>query len=696
MGSVRIAAGHTACLRATTRTGSGRGRAAADSIGAMKSPLLLEVITQQAAAYALIHRPGTGAGTLEVLVGEPVVAGSLADLPLPPLDPAATRPDLIAVVPYRQIGARGLACVDDGAPLVAIRVLRHATVRLDRATRLLPRDLARLGPGAFDLDDDAYQAAARSVVDREIGRGTGSNFVLSRTFHGTLGGDAHRQALATFRRLLRSERGTYWTFLVHWQGRTLLGASPECQVRLDAGVATMNPISGTYRHPAGGPTPRDLRRFLADHKETDELFMVVDEELKMMADVCDRDIRLRGPRLRPMSRLTHTEYLIEGTTPLDPRQLLGRTMPAPTVTGSPVTAAARVVAEHERTGRGYYGGAVALFGQVAGRRTLDSALLIRTADVGDDGRVSIRAGATLVRHSDPAAEAAETRTKAASLLRAFGHDPATRVPAVRGALYRRSLRSGRTARMLGGRNAGLSRIWRGLPDPAGRSGHAALRGRRLLILDAEDGFTAMLARMAGLLGVIVEVRPVLAHGVRGTAAFARAGHPPPDVVLLGPGPGDPRDRADPRIVALRNAARALLAGDLPFLAVCLGHQVLCDVLGLPIHRLPEPAQGVQREISLSGRRERAGFYNTFAAASDSHLLHHPDVTEPVQVERDASTGAVHALSARGMRSVQFHVESVLTENGMDILGRMLAAVLSESNGAGSSSADGRQVTGRQA
>ncbi|GAB3855943.1 anthranilate synthase family protein [Dactylosporangium cerinum] len=657
----------------------------------MTSPgdaLLTAVIGAQAAAYALIHRPGIGPGTLEVLVGEPVTAGSLAEVPLPPLA-AAARPDVLAVVPYRQIGARGLTCVDDGAPLVAIQVRRHATVRLDRAVRLLPRDPARLGPGGFDLDDDAYEAAVRAVLAREIGCGTGSNFVLSRTFHSRLGGPADRQALAAFRRLLRSEQGTYWTFLVHWEGRTLLGASPECQVGLAGGVAIMNPISGTYRHPAGGPTPRGLRRFLADGKETDELFMVVDEELKMMADICEGGARLRGPRLRPMSRLTHTEYLIEGATRLDPRQLLARTMPAPTVTGSPVTAAARVVAEHERTGRGYYGGAVALFGQRAGRRTLDAALLIRTADVRADRRLSVRVGATLVRHSDPAAEAAETWTKAASLLRAFGHEVDARGPAVRSPAFRWSLRSGRTARLLSARNEGLSRFWRGSPDPPARPRHDGLRGRRLLILDAEDDFTAMLATMARTLGVAVELRPVPAAGLAWT------GGPPPDVVLLGPGPGDPRDRTDPRIAALRDTAGDLLAGAVPFLAVCLGHQVVCDALGLPIRRLPVPAQGVQREVPVFGRAERVGFYNTFTATSASDRLHCPVTSRPVRVSRDPRTGAVHALEGHGMRSVQFHVESVLTENGLDILGRMLVAVLSESNDARPPSAGDRRVTGRQ-
>ncbi|NEE27737.1 phenazine-specific anthranilate synthase component I, partial [Streptomyces sp. SID7982] len=98
------------------------------------------------------------------------------------------------------------------------------------------------------------------------------------------------------RRLLAGERGAYWTFVVHTGGsgpegtsvsgrrratggRTLVGASPEVHVRMSGGTVVMNPISGTYRYPDGGPTAESLLAFLGDRKESEELSMVVDEEL---------------------------------------------------------------------------------------------------------------------------------------------------------------------------------------------------------------------------------------------------------------------------------------------------------------------------------------------------------------------------------------------------------------------------------
>ncbi len=124
---------------------------------------------------------------------------------------------------------------------------------------------------------------------------------------------------------------------------------------LDDGVAVMNPISGTFRYPRGGPTVSSVLDFLADGKETHELYMVLDEELKMMSRVCD-DAHVVGPHLKEMAHLAHTEYRIVGRTARDVREVLRETLLAPTVTGSPVQSACRVIAAFEPGGRGYYSG----------------------------------------------------------------------------------------------------------------------------------------------------------------------------------------------------------------------------------------------------------------------------------------------------------------------------------------------------
>ncbi|GGZ97898.1 anthranilate synthase family protein [Streptomyces echinoruber] len=614
------------------------------------SDLLGRVLAGRVPAYALLHRPAvTGRGTLEVLAGEVSEPETLAGIPLPEDSPGGH--EVLVLVPYRQLRERGYACADDGTPLVALTVTDQATVPVPEALRRIPDVPIHLAGGRFDVDDATYAATVRRVVNEEIGTGEGANFVIRRSFTADITGYSPAGALTLFRRLMEQESGAYWTFLVHTGGRTLVGASPERHISVHGGTAVMNPISGTYRYPAAGPSLPDVMDFLADRKEADELYMVVDEELKMMARICDSGVRVRGPYLREMARLAHTEYFVEGETGRDPREVLRETLFAPTVTGSPLESAARVISRHEPKGRGYYSGVLALIGRDAsGGRTLDSSILIRTADIDAAGRLSIGVGATLVRHSDPDSEVAETRAKAAGLLAALGAERPARFadhPSVRGALA--------------ARNETIAGFWLAEAD---RTAVAAATGREVLIVDAEDTFTAMLAHQLRSLGLSVTVRRF--DEPYDTDAC--------DLVVMGPGPGDPRDVRHPKIAHLRSAVRALLAGRRPFLAVCLSHQVLSRELGLALTRRAVPNQGVQREIDLFGRRERVGFYNTFTARSTEDKVEVPEVGV-VEVCRDPGSREVHALRGPGFASVQFHPESLLTQNGPAILAHLLQDVL---------------------
>lgn len=102
---------------------------------------------------------------------------------------------------------------------------------------------------------------------------------------------------------------------------------------------------------------------------------------QMMTRICEPGVRVTGPQLKEMARLAHTEYFIEGHSSRDVRDILRETMFAPTVTGSPLENACRIIRRHEPAGRGYYSGIAALIGRDAsGDRTLDSSILIRTAD----------------------------------------------------------------------------------------------------------------------------------------------------------------------------------------------------------------------------------------------------------------------------------------------------------------------------
>jgi 2-amino-4-deoxychorismate synthase len=619
-------------------------------------------------AWAIIRR-STRAGdrdTVGLVGGRRGVVESLLDVPLEQGVPEPGHiADRLLAVPFRQVAERGFRAHDDGTPLVVVEVdseREFSVAEVVDAIDEVPVEFA--DRGGFDTDDEDYGKLVAAIIDDEIGHGEAANLVVGRHYRAQLDGWGHAAALSVFKRLLERERGAYWTFCFFTGDRYLIGASPERHVSIHAGDVRMNPISGTFRLPTGTDVPdgslrRRLLEFLHDEKEIYELFMVVDEELKMMCDICHEGGQVLGPFLKPMSRLVHTEYLLAGRTNRDPREVLRDTMYAATVTGSPVENACRLIEKYEAQGRGYYGAALAILGRdEEGGAVVDSPIVIRTADVDLDGRLTVTAGATLVRDSDPAYEVAETHAKAGGILSAFGLVP----PAPATAADVVTLVNDEDVLVaLNARNQRLSRFW--LTDQGDTSPDPALQGRRAVILDGEDDFVNMLRHVLAVLGMSSDVvrHEQYAEGVLD-------GY---DLVIVGPGPGDPRDDTDPKMRSLRAAVAELIDREQPFLAVCLGHQALCHHLGVPLTFKDIVFQGTQSPVRLAGRTERVGFYNTFVGrVGDDTAL--PD---RVQVDADPGTGDVHLVSGPHYRGIQFHAESILTERGYDLLHDLVVELL---------------------
>ncbi|MFJ3405029.1 anthranilate synthase family protein [Promicromonospora sp. NPDC090134] len=637
-----------------------------------RHPLLDRVLASDGSLpFALLRRHG---GTeVEVLTGDVVDADLLRDIPL---DGAP----VLAIVPYRQARERGFTVQDDGVPLRCLVVRASERVALSDAVAALPPEPVAAEPLGFDIPDDEYAGIVRRVIDDEIGHGAGANFVVMRSFEARTDAGPVPTLASWFRALLTHEVGSYWTFAIHApapagapaagpaaEAVSLAGATPERHLTLHDGVASMNPISGTYRHPASGPTREGVLDFLADTKENEELFMVVDEEMKMMSALCPDGGRIVGPYLKQMARLSHTEYLLEGRTTADPRDALRLTMFAPTVTGSPMENACTVIARHETRPRGYYSGFLALFepdgaGDVelepgAGGYSLDAPILIRTAYLHDGGRVSVPAGATLVRHSVPEHEVAETRAKAAGVLASLGLVPRGAGP---DAVVDLNAQPG-VAEALTARNGQLAEFWVRPQDaaPVSVPETSPLAGQDVLVIDHEDQFTTMLAHQLSHLGMTARV-------VRWDAVTDVLAD---DLVVFGPGPGDPRDQEDPRVAALTHRILERVTAGRPLLAVCLSHQVLAGLAGFPLRALPAPRQGVRLDADVFGTTAAVGYYNTFgahltkvsAAAADN-----PVARLALEPSADAD-GVLTALRGPGVASVQGHLESVLSADGIAVL-----------------------------
>ncbi|MDQ3156857.1 MAG: anthranilate synthase family protein [Actinomycetota bacterium] len=601
-------------------------------------------------AFALIRVRDSDTVTL--------VGGPRSDLELladVPLTAGVERSwDQLVLVPYAQVRERGFEAHQDGTPLSAIEIVHEEHVPLADLLKVLPdAPIEFTEKGGFDTTDTDYAAMVERIIEDEIGQGEGANLVVGRNYRAKVADWDHDRALTVFRRLLERERGAFWTFCIFTGDRYLIGASPERHVSVEAGQVRMNPISGTFRLRGLETTAdrkRELLKFLQDEKEIYELFMVVDEELKMMCDICHEGGLVLGPYLKPMTHLVHTEYLLAGRTNRDVREVLRDSMFAATVTGSPVENACRLIKQYEPEGRGYYASIAALIGRDDdGSPMADAPILIRTADIDLEGNLKVTAGATLVRDSDADHETSETWAKASGILSAFGLVDQAPMP-IDG--FDAFTHEDDVLIALGSRNQRLSQFW--LTDQSGVPPVTELVGKRVIIVDGEDDFVNMLSHVFGVLGMTTDIVRHDAYKAGDLDGY--------DLVVVGPGPGDPRELDDPKMAVLHDVVAGLLESKRPFLAVCLGHQVLSHQIGLDLAFKDIVFQGTQSRLQLLGRPETVGFYNTFVARVPATGL--PD---GVTVEAEPSSGDIHLVAGPHYRGVQFHAESILTQNGFSII-----------------------------
>jgi phenazine biosynthesis protein phzE len=545
--------------------------------------------------------------------------------------------DAIALVPFCQIYEKGVA-VERDEPLICLKIEKQEFISLNE----LKEADVRAGAVSYDFTQAEYENIIKKLISQEIYGGEGANFVVPRTaFLDIENFDAHK-AIELFGRLLEHEIGAYMTFLVFTGTRYFIGASPETLINIEDAQVRMQPISGTFRKNNAEDLREIYRRFLdflRNKKEVNELFMVLDEELKMISQICESGGMIVGPLLKEMSRVIHTEYLLTGHSKMQVYEALKIAMHAPTVVGGPVENAAKIGQKYVKN-RSFYGGALALFGlDEFSRERLDTAILIRTADINLRGTAKIGAGATVVKDSDPTEEFEETRAKTGGMINAF--------------LGINSPKTGRYLDVLSGdfavleelnkRNQTLSKFWF-----FNQQNHIKNTGKKgkITIINNEDHFAFMLSHMAKKAGFDVDV-----------VHFENFEDKGEDLVIIGPGPGDPCDLNSPKMAKLRAIAGGFLDSKRAFLGVCLGHQILCERLGFEIVKSAQATQGEQHLISLFGHDEPVGMYNTFYAKYKA--------LEGVEIcERE---GLVYALRGGFFSGFQFHPESVLTTNGFEIL-----------------------------
>ncbi len=425
-----------------------------------------------------------------------------------------------------------------------------------------------------------------------------------------------------FRRLRERNPSPYGFLINLGQDEYLVGASPEMYVRVEGNRIETCPIAGTVARGQDALTDADqILELLTSKKEESELTMCTDVDRNDKSRICKPgSVRVIGRRQIEMySRVIHTVdhvegYLREEFDALD--AFLAHTW-AVTVTGAPKAWAMQFIEDHEKSPRAWYGGAVGLMGF---NGSLNTGLTLRTIRL-KEGVAQVRAGATLLYDSDPEAEEKETHIKASAFLDAI-------------------------------------RRPRGFTPEKGTPFPPTGKGKRILLIDYQDSFVHTLGNYFRQTGAEVTT---LRAGFPEDALDAQR----PDLVVLSPGPGEPKD------FQVSETLTAVLNRNLPVFGVCLGLQGIVEHFGGQLSVLPYPMHGKSSLIHVldsQGNEQIDGrlFHNLpreFHAAR-YHSLFAVQETLPTMLRVTAASedGVVMAVEHSNLpiAAVQFHPESILT------------------------------------
>jgi anthranilate synthase/aminodeoxychorismate synthase-like glutamine amidotransferase len=186
----------------------------------------------------------------------------------------------------------------------------------------------------------------------------------------------------------------------------------------------------------------------------------------------------------------------------------------------------------------------------------------------------------------------------------------------------------------------------------------------VLVIDNYDSFVYNLVQALGELGADPVVFRNDAIDVAGIRARA------PDAILISPGPGRPE------AAGISMAVIEELAGVVPILGVCLGHQAIGQVYGGDVVPAPILMHGKTSAIHHQGEGVFAGLPDPFTATRYHSLVVDPStVPDVLEVTARSSDGVIMGLRHRtlAVEGVQFHPESLLTPAGPSLLANFLAS-----------------------
>jgi anthranilate synthase component I len=297
----------------------------------------------------------------------------------------------------------------------AVRRLDSMTKALGQPTPSFVTGVDLAAPPSYERRRTAAEhMAAVERAKEEIRAGEAFQVVVSQRFERK----TSARAFDVYR-VLRLSNPSPYLYLLRFGDFDIVGSSPEALVTVAGDHVMTHPIAGT--RPRGVTAEADHaleQELLADEKERAEHLMLVDlgrndlGRVSVAGSVEVVDFMV----VRRYSHVMHLESTVVGrlSPSLTAFDALCACFPAGTLSGAPKPRAMEIIEELEPTRRGLYGGVV---GYLDFAGDLDAAIAIRTALL-RDGVAYVQAGGGIVADSDPEAEDAETRNKAAAALRA--------------------------------------------------------------------------------------------------------------------------------------------------------------------------------------------------------------------------------------------------------------------------------------
>ncbi len=180
----------------------------------------------------------------------------------------------------------------------------------------------------------------------------------------------------------------------------------------------------------------------------------------------------------------------------------------------------------------------------------------------------------------------------------------------------------------------------------------------ILMIDNYDSFTFNLVQYLGVMGENIKVR----RNDKITADEIKKMNP--SRIVISPGPGRPDDAGISKEI-ISNFYK-----DIPILGVCLGHQCIGEVFGAAIINSGIVVHGKTSMVFHDGSTIFTGIKNPFEAARYHSLVIKKDsLPEELQITAQTEDGIIMAIRHKKykLEGVQFHPESFLTKEGMEIL-----------------------------